>query len=115
MSNIIRIAFIAAALSAGFAGEAAALTLKNIAGKWCGLTTNYVFTSNSLSVAFHDGSPTRKFKVTRYEYLGTTVKMHWVNNGKDLFTDFSDFGADGRTMVQQKNDAGPRRPFKRCR
>ena len=76
MSSIIRIAFVAAMLSAGLAGEAAARTFKTIAGKWCGLTTNYMFAPNQLTVSFHDGSPTRKFKVTRYEYVDGTVKMH---------------------------------------
>lgn len=115
MSSIVRIAFVAVALVAGIAGEAVALSFKSIAGKWCGLTTNYVFAQKSLTVTFHDGSPTRKFEVTDYEYLGDTVKMHWVNKGEKLFTDFSEFSADGRTMAQQKNEAGPRRPFRRCK
>lgn len=115
MSTIIRIAFVVAALSAGLAGEAAALTFKSISGKWCGLTTNYIFTQNSLTVTFHDGSPTRKFKVTSYEYLGDAIKMHWISNNEGLYTDFSEFSADGRTMAQQKSEAGPRRPFRRCK
>ena len=115
MPNIIRIAFAIAALSMCLSGQASALTFKNLSGKWCGLTTNYVFAKNSLTVVFHDGSPTRKFKVTNYEDLGDTVKMHWENKGEGLFTDFSEFSADGRTMAQQKSDAGPRRPFRRCR
>lgn len=115
MSIIGRIAFLAAVLSAGLAGEAAALTFKNIGGKWCGLTTNYVFAQKSLTVTFHDRTPTRKFEVTSYDYLGDTIKMHWISKGEKLFTDFSEFSADGRTMAQQKNEAGPRRPFRRCR
>ena len=39
--------------------------------------------------------------------------MHWVNKGKELFTEFSEFSDDG-TMAQQKNDVGPRRLFHRC-
>jgi hypothetical protein len=113
--SILRVAFLAAVLTAGVAAEAVALEYKNIAGKWCGLTTNYIFARNSLTVTFHDGSPTRKFKVTSYEMLGDTIKMHWENKDEKLFTDFSEFSADGRTMAQQKNEAGPRRPFKRCR
>lgn len=115
MSTIIRIAFVVAALSASLAGEAAALTFKSIAGKWCGLTTNYIFTKNTLTVSFHDGTPTRKFQVTDYEYLGDTIKMHWVSNNEKLYTDFAEFSADGRTMAQQKSEAGPRRPFRRCK
>ncbi len=115
MSTIARIAFLATVMSIGLAGEAAALAFKDISGKWCGLTTNYVFSRNSLTVTFHDRSPTRKFEVTSYDYLGDTIKMHWVSKGEKLFTDFSEFSADNRTMAQQKNDAGPRRPFRRCK
>ena len=110
---IVRIAFLVAVLSAGLVADASALSFKNIAGKWCGETTNYRFNRDSLTVVFLNGSPTKKFKVTSYEYLGDTVKMHWINKGA-TYTDFSEFSADGRTMAQQKNEAGPRRPFRRC-
>jgi len=33
-------------------------------------------------------------------WLSDTVKMHWENKGEGLFTDFSEFSADGRTMAQ---------------
>jgi hypothetical protein len=111
----IRLAFFVVVVSLGLAGEAIALSFSDIAGKWCGLTTNYIFTRNSLTVVFHDGTPTRQFKVTSYEYLGETVKMHWESKGEKLYTDFSEFSADNRFMAQQKNEAGPRRPFKRCK
>jgi hypothetical protein len=113
--SIIRTAFLVAILSAALVAEASALSFKNIAGKWCGDITSYQFSRDALTVRFFNGSPTRKFKVTSYEYLGATVKMHWVNKGEKLFTDFSEFSADGRTMAQQKSDAGPRRPFRRCK
>ncbi len=112
--SIVRIAFLVVILSAGLVAEASALSFKNIVGKWCGETTNYQFTRDSLTVVFLSGSPTRKFKVTGYEYIGDTVKLHWINKGEKTFTDFSEFSADGRTMAQQKNEVGPRRPFYRC-
>lgn len=59
MPNIIRIAFAIAVLSMCLAGQASARAYKDLAGKWCGLTTNFVFAKNSLTVIFHDGSPTR--------------------------------------------------------
>ena len=111
---IVRIAFLVAVLSTGLVADASALSFKNIAGKWCGETTNYRFNRDSLTVVFLNGSPTKKFKVTSYEYLGNTIKMHWENKDKKLFTDFSEFSTDGRFMAQQKNEAGPRRPFRRC-
>jgi hypothetical protein len=73
------------------------------------------FTRNTLTVRFYNGSPTRKFKVTDYKYSKDKVTIHWINKREKVFTDFSEFSADGRTMAQQKNNAGPRRPFHRCR
>ena len=112
---VIRIAFLVAILSAGLVTQAAALAFKDIAGKWCGETSNYTFARATLTVTFKNGTPPRSFKVTGYEYLDGTIKMHWENKGEKLFTDFSEFSADHRAMAQQKNEAGPRRPFRRCK
>ena len=113
---IFRLVFIVVVLSAGLIAQAAALSYKDIADRWCGLTSNYAFTQNSLTVTFHDSTPTRHFKVNSYEYLPGTIKMHWEDaKGEPLFTDFSEFSADGRSMAQQQNEAGPRRPFRRCK
>lgn len=113
---IFRLAFLVAILSAGLTAQAAALSYEDLAGRWCGLTSNYTFGRNSLTVTFHDSTPTRRFKVTSYENLPGTIKMHWENaKGEPLFTDFSEFSADGRSMAQQQNEAGPRRPFQRCK
>ena len=92
----------------------AELSYKNIAGKWCGLTTNYEFSRDLLIVVFLDHSPTKRFTVTSYDYSDDKVVMHWVNNGEKLYTEFSEFSADGRTMAQVKSTVGPRRPFHRC-
>lgn len=113
--SIVRIAFLVAIVSVGLVTQAAALSYKDIAGKWCGSTSNYTFARNSLTVTFDDGTPTRRFKVDSYEYLGPVIKMHWESKGEKLFTDFSEFSADNRSMAQQKNDVGPRRPFRRCK
>ena len=112
--TFIRNAILAVILLAGSTGGAYALAFKDIAGKWCGEATDYTFNRETLVVDFSNGSPPRKFKVTSYEYIGDTVKMHWINKGKETFTDFSEFSADGRRMTQQKNEAGPCRPFQRC-
>ena len=112
--TFIRNTFLAAILTVGLAGAAHALTFKDIAGKWCGLTTNYQFNRDLLIVTFLDRSPTKRFKVTSYEYSADKVTMHWLNEGKKLFTEFSEFSADGRTMAQVKSSVGPRRPFHRC-
>jgi uncharacterized caspase-like protein len=89
-------------------------SFRSIAGKWCGETSNYIFSKETLSVVFHDGQPTRNFKITDYQYAPGKVTVHWIGKGGKVFTDFSEFGSDGRTMAQQKNNAGPRRPFHRC-
>lgn len=113
--RVFRTVFLSAIVSMALAAPAVALTFKDIAGKWCGSVSNYTFWRDSLTVTFRDGTPTRRFKVTSYEYLGDTIKIHWENKGEKLFTDFSEFSADGRSMAQQKNEAGPRRPYSRCR
>jgi len=92
----------------------AELSYKNIAGKWCGLTTNYEFSRDMLIVVFLDHSPTKRFTVTSYDYSGDKIVMHWINNGEKLYTEFSEFSSDGRTMAQVKSSVGPRRPFHRC-
>jgi hypothetical protein len=110
----VRSVVLAFVVLAGFIGAADALTFQDLAGKWCGTTTNYEFSSNLLVVTFHDGAPTRKFEVTSYEYNGDVITMHWVGGGEKLFTEFSEFTADHRKMAQVKSKVGPRRPFHRC-
>ena len=91
-----------------------AMTYKNIAGQWCGETTDYVFAPNSLTVKFHDGRPAKTFKITKYAYDNDDVRIDWLNSaGKDAVTVFAEFVGNA-TMVQQQNDRGPRRSFKRC-
>jgi len=99
---------------AGVAGAAHALTFKNLAGKWCGVTTNYEFSSKLLVVTFHDGTPERRFEVTSYEYTSDVIAIHWVSGGEKLFTEFGEFSADGSQMAQVQSKVGPRRPFHRC-
>ena len=112
---IMRTALLAAILTAALVGQAAALSYKDISGRWCGESLEYDFARNSLTVRFDDGTPTRHYRVTGYEYNDTDVTLHWINNGKNLRTIFGEFSPDGRLMAQQKNNVGPRRPFHRCR
>ena len=95
-------------------GTEGVASFQKIAGKWCGTATNYAFTRDSLTVVFLNGSPTKQFEVTGYDYVGRMIVMHWISNGKTLYTEFSEFSADGREMAQLKNKVGPRRPFHRC-
>ncbi len=112
--RFIRNTLLAVVLLAGFAGAAHALTFENIAGKWCGITTNCQFSSDLLVVTFHDGTPTRRFEVTSYDYDDDVITMHWFNKVEKLITEFSEFAADGNKMAQRESKAGPRRLFHRC-
>jgi hypothetical protein len=40
--------------------------------------------------------------------------MYWFWKGEKLYTEFSEFSADRRTMAQQEGESGPRRVFRRC-
>ena len=112
--TFIRTIFLAAILTTVFALHVYAVSFENIAGKWCGEATNYTFSHDTLIVDFVNGSPPMRFEVTRYEYSGGNVTVHWINEGEKTYTDFNEFSADGQTMVQMKTNVGPRRPFHRC-
>ncbi len=103
-----------AILTVGIPTETAALSFKEISGKWCSEAGDYNFGRNTLVARFHDGTPTRRLKVTSYEYTGDTVTIYWLYKGEKLYTEFSEFSADGRTMAQLKGESGPRRSFHRC-
>jgi hypothetical protein len=108
-------AAIAILLSAGAANIADAMTYKDIAGRWCGDVTDYVFTPNTLTVKFHDGRAANAFKITKYTYTSDGVTVDWVNAaGKGAVTVFAEFGGSPVTMAQQPNGDKPRRAFHRC-
>jgi hypothetical protein len=69
------LAAIAILLSAGAVNVADAMTYKDIAGQWCGEITDYVFAPNSLTVKFHDGTPAKAFKITKYTYTNDSVSI----------------------------------------
>ena len=102
-------------LSVGAAEIADATTYKDIAGKWCGDITDYVFAPNTLTVKFHDGRPANVFKITKYTYTNNSVSIDWLNDArKESVTVFAEFSGNNTTMAQQENDDKPRRPFHRC-
>ena len=101
--------------SVGAAVSADAMTYKDIAGRWCGDVTDYVFTPNALTVKFHDGRPANAFKITKYTYNNDSVSIDWVNAaGAASITVFGEFGRNPITMAQQQEGEKPRRPFHRC-
>jgi hypothetical protein len=111
----VRTAFLGIILVAGVAVDAMALSFKDISGKWCSEAGDYDFARGLLVAKFHDGTPTRRFKVISYDYSGGTVTMYWRYKGEKLYTEFSEFSPDGRTMAQLEGESGPRRAFHRCK
>jgi len=102
-----------AALALGV-GRAAALSFDDISGRWCGSVSSYTFTPSTLVVNIYADHSRREYPIDSYQYDGNVITVNWERNGDKLFTKFSEFDADARTMVQQPNDAGPRRAFRRC-
>jgi hypothetical protein len=100
------------ALFAGWVLTANATTYEDISGQWCGDVTDYVFTPNTLTVKFHDDRPANVFKITKYTYTKDSVRIDWLNGGKESVTVFAEFSRS--KMAQQENDDKPRRAFHRC-
>jgi hypothetical protein len=97
------------------ADVADATTYKDIAGKWCGDVTDYVFTPNTLTVKFHNGRPANAFKITKYTYTDDSVRIDWLNGAKkESVTVFAEFTGNATAMAQQQNGDKPRRSFHRC-
>ena len=102
-----------AALALG-GGRAFALTFDDIAGRWCGSVSSYTFTPTTLIVVLYADNSRREYPVNGYEYDDAAVTVNWQRNDDRLFTKFSEFNLDEHTMVQLRNDAGPRREFRKC-
>ena len=97
------------------AGAAQALNFDDISGKWCGSVSSYSFAPAQLTVVLYsDGNSPRRYKIESYQYEADTITVNWVRDDEKLFTKFSEFSGNDRFMVQQPNDAGPRREFRRC-
>ena len=107
---LVALALVAMAASA----QAAKLNEDDILGKWCGETTNYVFTRDRLTVTWHDNNNRRVLRIRKMEFSEDWVDITWTDGGNTVFGEFS---ADGRRMAQQANthgDRGPHRAFRRC-
>ena len=96
------------------AGRAAALSFDDITGRWCGSVSSYTFTPATLVVNLYADNSRREYPIDSYQYDGDTITVNWQRDGNKLFTKFSAFDTNERTMVQVPNDAGPRREFRRC-
>jgi hypothetical protein len=103
---------ITAPLGAGSAAQA--LTFEDISGKWCGSVSSYTFAPGQLTVVLYSDNTPRRYKIDSYQYEDEVITVNWMRDDDKLFTKFSEFSRDDRFMVQQPNDAGPRREFRRC-
>jgi hypothetical protein len=113
----LRIALLSALTIAALAlggGRAVALSFDDISGRWCGSVSSYTFTSSTLVVDIYVDHSHREYPIDSYQYQGDVITVNWQRDGDKLFTRFGEFNAMERTMVQQPNDAGPRREFRRC-
>jgi len=110
---VFRISLVAL-FTVGAIAHAAALSFKDISGKWCSKDGDYNFRPDMLIAMFHDKTPTRRLKVSSYDFGDDKITMYWSWKGQKLYTEFSEFSADRRTMTQLEGESGPRRAFHRC-
>jgi hypothetical protein len=97
--------------------SASGLTYASIEGKWCTSGGIITFTRKTMIVSFYDKTPSRRYNITKYKPADTTVTVEWMRDREEQTTDYSEFSADGKIMVQMpqaSGDKGPRREFRRC-
>ena len=95
--------------------NAEAVTFESIAGKWCTAGGSEQFDRNNLIAILSSNGERHVFPIERYDFTDSMVTVTWKNaKSESVHTNFSEFSADGRRMVQLKNEAGPRREFHRC-
>jgi hypothetical protein len=96
-------------------GNALAVEFADISGKWCTTGGSELFGRDNLIAIPSSTGERRVYPIVRYDFSGTQVTVVWKNpKGETVSTDFTEFSADGRRMVQLANKDGPRREFRRC-
>ena len=102
------------ATAAMSAADARSLTAKALYGKWCTAGGSEEFTDDYL-IAVLTSKERHRYKISRYSVSDDTITVYWIDgSGAEVSTDFSEFSADGKSMVQIRNESGPRREFRRC-
>jgi hypothetical protein len=94
----------------------AAVEFKDLAGKWCTTGGTEQFDRKNL-IAIPTGTNDRRiYPIVRFDFNDTTVTVVWKDksDGESHTTEFGEFSADRRRMVQLPNEKGPRREFRRC-
>ena len=108
-----------AVMTAWSVASAAAAPLHegHLLGKWCGDRSNkYVtilhFERDRFSVTWLDTYARKAHTVVRYELLGSAIRVIWINNGMETYTDYGNFRGD--TMEQLPLPGQPLYIFRRC-
>ncbi|KAB2920373.1 MAG: hypothetical protein F9K29_02515 [Hyphomicrobiaceae bacterium] len=106
---------VVAAAAVFWSSRAAALTYDDILGTWCTAAGRSGFTRESLNIFRSSDSASFSFRITRYEFAETYVRVFWIRrDGAETSTTYGQFGADGRTMVQLATQESAERPHRRC-
>jgi hypothetical protein len=96
-------------------GPASALSDSDLLGNWCGRESNYAFSRKVMIVTRPSDSEKLVFNVVAYEPREDRIAVSWQRgDGKVVRTEFAEFSADRKQMVQLSNSGGPRREFRRC-
>jgi hypothetical protein len=97
-------------------GGATALEFKDIAGRWCTPGGTEEFDRDTLTAIPAETGEEHVYPIERYHFRAKKVTVVWRDDsqGESFRTDFSNFSADGRRMIQRKSAAAPRREFHRC-
>jgi hypothetical protein len=115
LRNAVLIGLAVLAIGALGTTGAAALTFEDIAGKWCTAGGSEQFDREHLIAVVAGTNERRDFAILDYEFQADLIRVTWRNEkGERVHTDFAEFSPDGQNMVQLQNNAGPRRPFRRC-
>ncbi len=85
---ILRMPILVALFTVGAVAHATALSFKDISGKWCSDAGDYNFRRDMLIAKFHDRTPTRRLKVSDYDYRDDKIVMYWFWKGEKLYTEF---------------------------
>lgn len=114
MQKMLIVAFLLAA--AGVTTPAVALTDRDILGKWCGSKTNYDIGRKTQTVTCRSDNERKNFVIDRFAFTDTDMTMYWrrIAKGEAPEHPVRGISQDRRRMIQIKNEAGPRREFRRC-
>jgi hypothetical protein len=113
--NVLAFVSVLTAIGVFTCADATAVTFEDIAGKWCTTGGSEQFDRKNLIAIPSSSHERRVYPIVRYDFTDTMVTVVWkTKDNENVSTDFAEFSADNRRMVQLKNDAGPRREFRRC-